>query len=365
MLFAPVLLLSLAVGSLARSSFGRSPSRPSLEHRQLVRRCKPHSTGHPTPTGTPGSGPNNGPPTNSSAPSGSGGKFKQEVMYKGEDFFSQWDFFTEDDPTHGLVNYQSQGDAESKHLAFVDGDATILAVDATKTLQPGQKRDSVRITSKKKWSAGLFIADFSHMPFGCSTWPAYWSVGPGWPNAGEIDVVEGVNQQSTNQYTLHTSEGCKASKGSVDVSGKPGQTTQCATIGGDNTGCAYIDTDARSYGQGFNDAGGGVFAHLWDHTGIKIWHFARSDVPSNIQSGSPDPSGWGSPAAFWSSDTCDIGQHFHDHSLVIDTTLCGDWAGAVYSSAGCPGTCEQAVADPKNFKDAKWKINFVAVYQPA
>ncbi|KAI6094383.1 hypothetical protein EDD16DRAFT_1503298, partial [Pisolithus croceorrhizus] len=36
------------------------------------------------------------------------------------------------------------------------------------------------------------------------------SVGPNWPYAGEIDIVEGVNNQATNQMTLHsgTSSAC-------------------------------------------------------------------------------------------------------------------------------------------------------------
>lgn len=47
-----------------------------------------------------------------------------------------------EDPTHGLVNYQGQSDAQSKHLAYVDNGAAVLAVDDTTVLQPGQKRDS-------------------------------------------------------------------------------------------------------------------------------------------------------------------------------------------------------------------------------
>lgn len=175
---------------------------------------------------------------------------------------------------------------------------------------------------------------------------------------GEIDVFEGVNNQATNQYTLHTSKGCTSSQGSIKPTGKVSN-KQCATINGDNTGCGFIDPNESSYGAGFNAAGGGVFAHLWDQSGIKIWHFARNEIPQDIQAisdygaattGSPNPDSWGTPVAFWSPDTCDMGSHFHDHSLVFDTTLCGDWAGATYSSSGCPGTCEQAVADPSNFK---------------
>lgn len=43
---------------------------------------------------------------------------------------------------------------------------------------------SIRISSKKTYNRGLFIADFKAMPHGCGTWPAYWSVGPGWPGGG-------------------------------------------------------------------------------------------------------------------------------------------------------------------------------------
>lgn len=32
---------------------------------------------------------------------------------------------------------------------------------------------SVRISSKKSYSSGLFIADFGAMPAGCGIWPAW------------------------------------------------------------------------------------------------------------------------------------------------------------------------------------------------
>ena len=55
---------------------------------------------------------------------------------------------------------------------------------------------SVRITSNKSYNSGLFIADFFSMPHGCSVWPAYWTVGPDWPNAGEIDIIGACARRS-------------------------------------------------------------------------------------------------------------------------------------------------------------------------
>ena len=128
--------------------------------------------------------------------------------------------------------------------------------------------------------------------------------------------------------------------------------TACASSGSDNTGCAFSDSDPSSYGPGFNEAGGGVFAHLWNQDGIKIWHFKRSSIPQDITSGSPDPFTWPTPVAFWSNAKCDMASHFVDHSLVIDTTLCGDWAGNVYGDSGCSRTCAEAVSEASTFDSA-------------
>ncbi|KAG6811645.1 hypothetical protein H0H92_006460 [Tricholoma furcatifolium] len=286
----------------------------------------------------------------------------QVDKFQGDDFLNgSWNFFDDADPTNGLVNYQNADDAKSKGLAVVTDGQLVLSVDDTTSLPPGGKRDSVRISTQKTYNGGLFIADFAAMPVGCSTWPAYWSVGPNWPAGGEIDVLEGVQNSDTNQYTLHTSAGC-SSDSTISTTSKLLGTT-CESSGSDNNGCAFKDTDTRSYGQGFNSIGGGVFAHLWDSDGIKIWHFARGEIPADITAGTPDPTSWPTPAAQFPQATCDISQHFYDHVLVIDTTLCGDWAGAAYPTSGCPGTCAEAVADPSNFTNAKWKVNYIATYQ--
>lgn len=138
---------------------------------------------------------------------------------------------------------------------------------------------------------------------------------------------------------------------------------QCLSANGDNAGCGFADTSDTSFGAGFNAAKGGVFAHLWDSAGIKIWRFTRASIPADITSMTPNPNGWGTPAAAWSSATCDIAAHFYDHVLTLDTTICGDWAGDAYGQSQCPGTCSDMVANATNFVDAKWKVNYIAVYQ--
>ncbi|KAF8916325.1 glycoside hydrolase family 16 protein [Mucidula mucida] len=288
--------------------------------------------------------------------------YELEDMYTGESFLDEWDFYSDADPTNGLVNYQTKEDAISKGLAFVQDDGTtVLQVDNTTYLSSGQSRDSVRISSKKQYNGGLFIASFWSMPHGCATWPAFWTVGPNWPNGGEIDILEGVNTQETNQYTLHTGANCVLEDAKVATSTILG--TTCASGPGQNSGCAFKETDTRSYGHGFNKEAGGVYATLWDDSGISIYFFSRCEIPQDIEDETPDPSSWGAPSAFFPSSACSTSENFHDHSLVIDTTLCGDWSGSSFSADGCSSTCADTVADPTNFKTAKWDIDYIAVYQ--
>jgi len=156
-------------------------------------------------------------------------------VYEGANFLDNWDFFTDPDPTHGNVAYQSQQDATSKGLAQFTDNVTVLAVDDFTTLPEGGNRDSVRISTKKTYNGGLFVADFAAMPSGCSLWPAWWSVGPNWPAGGEIDVLEGVQAQGNNAYHLHTSDGCTLDS-SQQMTGTI-QGTQCLSSNGDNNGC--------------------------------------------------------------------------------------------------------------------------------
>jgi beta-glucanase (GH16 family) len=83
-----------------------------------------------------------------------------------------------------------------------------------------------------QYNEGLFVADIQHMPGNaCGIWPAFWSFGNNWPYDGEIDIIEGVNAQKNNLYSLHTgSATCKlVNEGSLQL-GKLGP-NDCAVRG--------------------------------------------------------------------------------------------------------------------------------------
>jgi hypothetical protein len=209
------------------------------------------------------------------------------------------------------------------------------------TTQVSGNRKSVRVQSKYILNGGLVILDAVHMPYGCGTWPAFWSADvPNWPNNGEIDILEGVNGYTKNQASLHTATGCTipADYGS---SGTLAATTNCAAYETTNQGCGQLSSQTNSYGKGFNDNGGGVYASQsifmpllfsrrliiainsvrWESSGISIYFFPRESIPSDITAGAPQPSTWGTPAGNWPNTNCDPATFLKNHQIIFDTTL--------------------------------------------
>ncbi|KAL7629450.1 hypothetical protein AAE478_000970 [Parahypoxylon ruwenzoriense] len=276
--------------------------------------------------------------------------------YDQTNFFEGFEFFSFPDPTNGFVKYHSAIEANAASLAGFANDAVYLGVDYT-TAHPVGGRGSVRVNSKKRYSGGLIIADIAHQPAAqCGTWPAFWTVGPNWPHDGEIDIIEGVNLATNTTYTLHSSAGCTFSQG------------DCNAPGTGNLGCGTPSDDTRTLADGFNEMGGGVFALEWTSSAINIFFFPRTEqIPEDITAGTPDPSTWGQPSTSFSGPGCDISSHFKNHQIVFDTTLCGDWAGKVFSSdpvcSSKASTCQEYVAsNPSAFRDSYWLINSVKVY---
>ncbi|KAI1785726.1 endo-beta-glucanase [Ganoderma leucocontextum] len=297
-----------------------------------------------------------------------GRTWKQCDSYVGKEFLSGFNHLTIADPTHGRVNYVSEATALKKNLTFAKHDTLILRADhKTKLSASGPGRDAFRLMSKKTYTNHVSVWNVRHMPQGCGTWPALWEFGANWPAQGEIDVVEGVNGHGTNQMTLHTSAGCTVG-GSRKMSGKSVQ-TNCDVVATGNAGCSVLDKASKSYGSGFNHNGGGFFAMERCSEGVKVWFWPRhaKGIPSDVLKGSKtvNTAKWGTPAAHFPSKSCNMAQHFGPHNIVINLSLCGDWAGqaSIYNQDGCPGSCVANVNNnPSAFNLAYFDIAWLKIY---
>ncbi|MCJ1320286.1 hypothetical protein MMC15_005624 [Xylographa vitiligo] len=290
-----------------------------------------------------------------------------EDDYSAANFFSMFNFQTESDPTGGYVNYVDQPTAQSDGLINTNNGLVYIGVDNT-NVASGRGRNSVRLESKKTYNYALVVLDLAHMPAGCGTWPSFWTFGPSWPAGGEIDVIEGVNDQTTNSMTLHTSDGCSANSPASAFTGQQ-NTYNCYVASANqsaNEGCGFSATASNSYGTGFNSNGGGVYAMEWTSNYIQIFFWPGGSAPSDALGDTPNPSSWGRPAALFQGD-CDIDQHFMDQQITFDMTFCGSWAGDAWGgncAAQYGNSCNAFVQNtPSAFAQTYWSVNSLRVYQ--
>ncbi|KAM7194308.1 Concanavalin A-like lectin/glucanase domain containing protein [Rhypophila sp. PSN 637] len=269
------------------------------------------------------------------------------------------------------------------------GGLIYLGVDHTNVVT--ENRPSVRVNSTKAFNGGLFVVDIVHMPSGktdnlsCGLWPAFWLSGPTWPYDGEIDIIEGINTQSTPINTFHTGNNC------TDMSneGSHEGTTLLGTVCYGGTGCRQDATIKGAYGAELNSAGGGIFVLEWAEDHLSQWFFGRdtkmpaslSAAIASISSAAPDyssapptsalqidVSGFGTPITrFNSGPKCSIKDNMRNNQIIINTSFCG-WAGEQWSAneicSNLASSCDVYVKNhPKAFEDAYWLIRSISVYQ--
>ncbi|KAF7191954.1 Endo-1,3(4)-beta-glucanase [Pseudocercospora fuligena] len=303
-------------------------------------------------------------------------------------FFDKFRFWEDEDPTKGFVLYKNYGDCLEAGLISNTTVNVIMRADSHNIAPFG--RSSVRIESKKTYDHGLLVIDLDHMPGSiCGVWPAFWSYGPSWPNDGEIDIIEGINQFRANRMSLHTGPGCYLKNRTTHFHAYSGEVlyTHCTPSNTSNTGCSIGSFDLTTYGDGFNAIGRGIYATEWTSKHISIWFFPRHSIRKDVNGPlgrTPDPGTWGLPLSRFDL-TCDIGMNFKNHSIVFDITFCGGWAGgkqwntsipvnstwppthnqrntSCAAKTGC--TCEDWVRDhPEAFEEAYWSVNALRVYQ--
>jgi hypothetical protein len=311
----------------------------------------------------------------------------------GENFFNNFDLFSDQDPTNGFVAYQSLASAiENKYIGYLPVQNTtnvFLGVDYTNITPAG--RPSIRAESKKNWNQGLLLANIRHMPAStCGSWPAFWMLGEGtWPMKGEIDILEGVNDQVSNAVTLHTTAGCVVDN---TTSGNMGMTDQglfsgemktdnCDVQAADqdkNQGCSIHAPVSASttYGSDFNSVGGGMYAVEWANTSIRVWFFARNSDTFSVHFSNTtvttefQTSAWGKPLAHFAGSGCDFEQRFKDLRIIFNTAFCGEWAGRqeIWDSSCAAKTGVATGADyvrdnPAAFQETYWEIEGLSWYE--
>ncbi|KAF7346887.1 Glycoside hydrolase family 16 protein [Mycena venus] len=286
----------------------------------------------------------------------------------GAGFYNSFNFEAIADPNHGRVNYVSKATAMSQNLTFSSANTFILRGDWKTVLNDSSTtgRNSVRIRSNNAYTTHVSVFDIVHMPQGCGTWPAIWETNEAnWPNGGEVDIVEGVNDQGNDQVTLHTVAGCTM----------PASRTQTGTSGQLNcdtsvNGCSVNVGQAPSYGPTFNADGGGWYAMERTNVFINVWFWSRkaANVPADVSVGGTtvNTSNWGTPVANFPNTTCNFPQFFDAHNIIINLNFCGDYAGqsSVYAASGCPSTCKSYVDNnPEAFSNAYFWFNSINIYQ--
>uniref|UniRef100_A0A093V9M9 Putative endo-1,3(4)-beta-glucanase n=1 Tax=Talaromyces marneffei PM1 TaxID=1077442 RepID=A0A093V9M9_TALMA len=156
-------------------------------------------------------------------------------VYDSTNFFNQFSFFSAfnlpiflytSDPTHGFVQYVDANTARTSGLTRIVNNTQIyVGVDNLTTLNyptnnavpdsdvpasTANGRKSVRLESRQTFDWGLLIADFAHIPSSiCGTWPAYWTYNYAEDPYGEVDIIEGVNNQIGDVISMHTGARCR------------------------------------------------------------------------------------------------------------------------------------------------------------
>jgi hypothetical protein len=294
-----------------------------------------------------------------------------EAEHAGASFFDGFDFEAIPDPTHGAVDYVDGPTARAHGLVSVDTRGHARIAVESKTVATGSGRMSVRLRSKKSYEEGLFIIDVAHLPEGNGVWPAFWTVGGGWPAGGEIDVIEGVSDQPRNATTLHTTARCSMA-GVDEARTMTGRYSQRDCNAGDKaTGMPYIGCSVTgqegSFGPTFNASGGGVFAMRWTGEAIDVWAWARARIPDDVvRGGTPTPKAWGMPVAHFALGAACTPDHFGPHRMILNTTLCGDWAGNGFvgqDGKRGPDACRAYVlAHPAAFDVAYWDVAYIRTF---
>ncbi|UZJ57253.1 hypothetical protein CBS101457_006573 [Exobasidium rhododendri] len=322
--------------------------------------------------------------------------FTLQREIRGNDFFSDFYWWSYADPTKGYVDYLTKAQAQEANLSYVNDQGNfVMQVDHTTLLADNDTvgRKSVRIQSNDLMSDGVLLAKLVSMPTGLATWPALWTCTTDtWPSGGEIDIVEGANNQGPrNLVSLHTQSGCSIPSGQGTVSNRNDTGYSSDSNCDHQPGCSVQTSVNNTFGINFNQNGGGYFAMVRDTVadgaGISVYFWPMSATGESLPSALSYPalaylqtdtnvtsSAYTTQSALWSTpiahfpnlnSSCAMQNYFEPHQIIFDITLCGTWAGETFQYVSNLGniTCEEYVRDnPTAFEDARFEVEYIRVY---
>ena len=179
----------------------------------------------------------------------------------------------------------------------------------------------MRLESRQTFDQGILIADFAHLPSSaCGTWPAYWTYDYAEDPYGEVDIIEGDNNQIGDVISLHTGATCRLKDDPQSQSGTDIR-NDCSLTTNYLDGCG-VSGPSNSYGDLFNAQGGGVWAMWLDKDDLAIWMFPRMLVPDDIVRGKQlTQSHWGKPLLHLKSHPgCRVMDQWKNQTIVSDVS---------------------------------------------
>jgi hypothetical protein len=299
---------------------------------------------------------------------------------QGATFFDEWNFLL-NEPNSGAAQYLPKDQALAQRVVEATAGAAII--------RSGPKGDNLKRTSAKlettrKWKYFLATTKFSHVPWGCGVWPAFWTHSPdvAWPNGGELDILEFANEIGSRS-SFHVGQSNRCQLNSAELN-KPGCAAipdaeydftghyDCITAYPEHIGCAPNKLPLLS-GQELASQPS-VVAVEWTEDYIKIFRIPEAEIPNDLNSNIPQPDTWDQWVVtyypFAASERSVPGSCPNPANLmaaqqiVISLGFCGDWASKVWiNSTMCankpggtatvqtPSIPDQCVAvDPHNAK---------------
>jgi len=238
-------------------------------------------------------------------------------------------------------------------------------VQSSPRAQTRRARQSIRLSTKQNWTYFLTAMRYTHVPYGCGVWPAFWSNGASgnWPVDGELDILEYWNH-AKSEVSFHTvtskEDGCRLNSSALnkpdcphftDVNNEllPWLRYDCQTnysLVPPHLGCAPTSNQQiRRTGAEYASTPG-VIAAEWTMQFIKVFFIPEAELPADLVNGtSPRPDTWDQFVISYypfADSGCNLSSRSlsSPQSLVLNIELCGN-RGSLEFPLGCNGvsTC--------------------------